>query len=1648
MAFRNQESGLLLTLGSHNLASLVPRFALGIFFCVLTFAAPAQTHDLYGLWVKRAAFGSGGSASISHSVVDEVGNVYVAGQFSGTLNFSDDLCNPVMRTASTNGGATFLVKFNAEGKYQWDVTAADVSSNTNKSRARINALDYANGKILFGNRMHVPTAGNSLPLTTKYTNSSSQIKNISGITSQDGAPSNGWNMHSFQIIDALTGALETSIGAPSDGFITGTSDIAARLEGDNIFVVHFGWGSIYPPTGHGVATYSVASSFKVSDGSINFANTLYPNQPLSPNPANCDGSRIRKHISLPSSGSHIMIHYAHDYTDQAGGAGVPSYYIDKYSALFNTHLARKLISAREIDASYPPAASCDASDNVYLATNFGRSQYWNTHADISNSNILTNFLGSSMTFTTAPQKNKVVLSKLDPTSLNIIWAKQIGSAGTGGADEVYFYDIKTKGDFTYLTGHFNGTNVPFGNGNNLTSTSGSSDGFYAVYNNLTGDCVYAVKMGGANFDNNVTLFLSDNGDVLIGGTYESPSLQVDPAGRLYPITSDGTNSQGFVALYSQDADSEPVLPGSSFGDAPESYGLAVHYTCNCLKIGALDPAKLQESPAYSTEADSDENDDGFAQNLLNGFTNLTHANHSLDASGNLSIKIRATNASSEAAKMKAWIDFNQNGLFDTDEASAIATVSIGTNNSDITLTWTNAAGKMRNGKTFLRIRLTTDDIADGQSNGLFFNGEVEDYQLNFNVMEVSKTVSPTAARMGDTLTYTINITNKLPTVTSLTPTAIIDPFPLYTTYAAASADPTTGVSTQTIIVGGQSVLAIRWDGSAINSGASKTYKFKVTISDTPQLHNPLDSIIPNIAYVVLNGDSIPSTGANCDRAEVEVIVLEARNDTVSAGACLDQSITIDVLDKDLFICNRADLIMNVVTPPALGTGAAFDGSNNLVYTLSPGFVGRDSLEYSINCNGRISTAWVFIDLLDDSDTFTDDLWYFGNSPLNSPGIIFKKNSFGEFEPHDASGVSKVNTLEQCLVVSSPYCDGQAIFYTQHDQLYTNQHTNMLNGSIQGHSGCADGLAACYMGNNKYLLFAVTNDQHTTPRGMKAYIVDMNGDNGLGARTADVFTVVPDGATLSEGVELVSRAGTSTQYWLIYQNNNQLISRLVDVSNPTNPITSTINTIAAANLNTAITSSLNGDQLAITYHTSHLFRVVDFDNQTGTFSNIRNVSWTSAYGVAFSPNGKYLYVAGWTGSTNIYQYDVSGTTPIQVGSPVQYWEQTSYTDKGGGMKLGPDGKIYVSQSRSQYVGVISDPDFDSGTPLSVRYNIHGFQLSLTAEYYLRFSTGLTKPAVLMCNTNQAPVTAPDVAVVCQGVGVNVLRNDSDPDGHNIYLTEARFVNPSDYAIADLTVNSADSTIAVTLKSGVILSPTYQFEIEYGIKDNGIPASACATGSLKISFMQAMIYPDVRLQLCSGLTGQIHLSAYLDTVNFASVAWSKVSTGSPDFVGSTASSTGSLNIANFSLGTHIYKYSITDICGNVSDARVYIKYTSMPVVPSLIDTIVICQSTPSAAHLQLNQMLGLEAGGTWGYDFPLNPYVTAKTPPSKFAGAYIFDAATAWAATSSSLSAYKITYNGDTNAAAFTFNYTTGPQTCFGNRQRKLVLVITSKVLPLH
>ena len=566
---------------------------------------------------------------------------------------------------------------------------------------------------------------------------------------------------------------------------------------------------------------------------------------------------------------------------------------------------------------------------------------------------------------------------------------------------------------------------------------------------------------------------------------------------------------------------------------------------------------------------------------------------------------------------------------------------------------------------------------------------------------------------------------------------------------------------------------------------------------------------------------------------------------------------IDVLTGDTNIaCTPSSVTLAIIDGSKVGAIVTVNSDKTIAYIPPDEFAGSDNIQYMVLCNGNAFTGTVYITVNEPESAFVDDIWYFGGyetdysqygtvKPTNtSPGIIFKKNSSGIYEPHDASGISKVSTFENSLSISSPYCDGESIFYVQHDQLYNHNNELMKNGSIQGHWSCADGLAAGYMGDNKYLLFSLTGAYENSTRGLNAYTIDMNLDNGAGSRTGTTIPIEGASASMSESIELIARAGTSNQYWIVYKYGAELRCRLVDVSDPGSLTVSSIYTNIGCSNNSSyqLKASHQKNKLAIAYTDATIVEVYDFDNTNGIFSNKRtiNTGKTRNYNVEFSPSERYLYVAQHAYDGMLMQYDISSTPVMVAGGAVKYWSiVTTENHTGGGLKLGPDGKIYVALAFSQYLGVINDPDSD--TPLGGvggRYDPQGFVMSRAAGCYLEFSTGLTKPAIPSCNTNHAPIANTLTRILCSAAGnssvtVNVLQEGcSDIDGNTIYLTDAQFMHSADASYASLTLNAGSVTL--TLKSGVSVPADHVFSIQYSIKDNGIPASMCATGLLEIIY----------------------------------------------------------------------------------------------------------------------------------------------------------------------------------------------------------------------
>ena len=176
------------------------------------------------------------------------------------------------------------------------------------------------------------------------------------------------------------------------------------------------------------------------------------------------------------------------------------------------------------------------------------------------------------------------------------------------------------------------------------------------------------------------------------------------------------------------------------GDAPESYGKAVH---SIATVDGITGKKVNQPYLGHLSPDMDENntldwtgddkattaDEGIDQLLPGDLKGKTNELIKMDRTkpGNYTITVEAHTDGAPQANIYGWVDFNQNGTFDEDERSDLATI---TKDGAVTLRFTKS-------KTYIdpsvnelgvRLRIAKNAKEIESPTGMAFSGEVEDFK--------------------------------------------------------------------------------------------------------------------------------------------------------------------------------------------------------------------------------------------------------------------------------------------------------------------------------------------------------------------------------------------------------------------------------------------------------------------------------------------------------------------------------------------------------------------------------------------------------------------------------------------------------------------------------------------------------------------------------------------------------------------------------------------------------------------------------------------------------------------------------------------------------------------------------------------------------
>jgi gliding motility-associated-like protein len=315
---------------------------------------------------------------------------------------------------------------------------------------------------------------------------------------------------------------------------------------------------------------------------------------------------------------------------------------------------------------------------------------------------------------------------------------------------------------------------------------------------------------------------------------------------------------------------------------------------------------------------------------------------------------------------------------------------------------------------------------------------------------------------------------------------------------------------------------------------------------------------------------------------------------------------------------------------------------------------------------------------------------------------------------------KIKTREGVASISDK--DGKLLLYTDGSTIWNSMHQVMENGSgLFGNTSSTQSSMVVPKPGSTSVYYIFTVDEAGEPgnpsRGLHYSVIDMTRGGGLGAVVEKNQDLTGNGSRqFTEKITAVLHDNLE-DYWIIahgWANDNDRFFVFKLTKTGVTFFNSQVVPGAVRHENTEPNDMVNrgavgylkaspkGDLLAQAIEAKKLFELFSFDNRTGDISFIAQLpageegrpgdAMHAAYGVEFSPTSNYLY-----GSTReggfIYRWklDEGSETKIRQSMEVVYESMSNILC--GALQIAFNGKIYVTFSGQQFLGVINSPTQD-------------------------------------------------------------------------------------------------------------------------------------------------------------------------------------------------------------------------------------------------------------------------------------------------------------------------------------------------------------------
>lgn len=419
-------------------------------------------------------------------------------------------------------------------------------------------------------------------------------------------------------------------------------------------------------------------------------------------------------------------------------------------------------------------------------------------------------------------------------------------------------------------------------------------------------------------------------------------------------------------------------------------------------------------------------------------------------------------------------------------------------------------------------------------------------------------------------------------------------------------------------------------------------------------------------------------------------------------------------------------------------------------------------------------------------------WYFGNGA----GISFNKN--GSIQ---VTTDGQLNTAEGCATISDSF--GNLLFYTDGKIVYNRDHQVMENGTgLYGDSSSAQSAIIVPQPGNSDVFYIFTADtglsKSDTDYGLNYSIVNLSLHRGKGAV---VEKNIPLLAHSSEKLAAIAKSCVEQSIWLLTLAtstgskgtlNTYHAFEITNTGVSKTSVRSTFKDLFINDPRGYLKITSDGTRIASANMAGGLF-LYDFDLETGILSNQHRLSISgsnkAAYGVEFSPNGRFLYAHTSKDATEdakhfstLLQYDLQSSN---ISSSQVVLDDRSIFR--GALQLGENGKIYRTIAKSfsegtSFLGVINIPN-EKGLAARYKHDAIALGSNMAMQGLPPFVQSFLNKTDLLTDGNGEKV---GVRTICEGDDLRLeaeaianatysWKKDgvpfSNPNGHYVQISGA-------------------------------------------------------------------------------------------------------------------------------------------------------------------------------------------------------------------------------------------------------------------------------------